>query len=64
MGTGNIIVLFFSAEILLSVWRYLSCKAPGLAAIISLAALRAELAFCSPSAAITYIAHIKFTFSL
>ena len=54
-GTGNIIVLFFSAEILLSVWRYLSCRAPGLAAIISLAALRAELAFCSPSAAITWI---------
>ena len=46
-------VLFFSAEMLFNVCKYLSCKAPGLAEIISLAAFRAELAFCSPSAAIT-----------
>ena len=54
IGTGNMMVLFFSAEMLLRVCRYRSCKAPGLSVIISLAALRAALAFCSPSAAITW----------
>ena len=46
-------VEFFSAEMELRVWRYLSWSAPGLQVIISLAALRAELAFSSPSAAMT-----------
>ena len=46
-------VEFFSAEMELRVWRYRSCRAPGLHVIISLAALRAELAFSSPSAAMT-----------
>ena len=46
-------VEFFSAEMELRVWRYLSWRAPGLQVIISLAALRAVLAFSSPSAAIT-----------
>ena len=59
-GTGNIMVLFFSAEMLFNVCRYLSWSAPGLAAIISLAALRAELAFCSPSAAITCNSTLSF----
>ena len=53
MGTGKMMVEFFSAEILFRVCRYLNCRADGLQAIISDAALRAALAFCSPSAAIT-----------
>ena len=53
MGMGKIMVEFFSAEMLFTVRRYLNCRADGLQAIISEAALSAELAFCSPSAAIT-----------
>jgi hypothetical protein len=34
-------------------WRYRSWRADGLSAIISEASLRALLAFCSPSAAMT-----------
>ena len=76
MGTGNTIVLLFSAEMLFRVWRYLqrwlhnvavqcsstfmdriaadlSCRAAGLSTMTSAASLRALLALCSPSAAIT-----------
>ena len=53
IGTGNMMVEFFSQEIELRVCRYLSCIAAWLPAIVSLAALRATLALFSPSAAIT-----------
>ena len=53
MGMGKMMVEFFSAEMLFRVCRYLNCIADGLQAIISEAAFSAELAFCSPSAAIT-----------
>ena len=71
MGTGNTMVLLFSAEMLFSVCRYLSCRgrcisvlhiyscdihtcsAAGLSIITSAACLRALLALCSHSAAIT-----------
>ena len=73
IGIGNMMVELCSAEMLLSVWRYLSwkifvnqtppqdttrrviltCRADGLSDITSAASLRALLAFCSPSAAIT-----------
>ncbi len=47
-------VEFFSAEMELSVCRYLSCRAEEDSAITSEASFRAREAFCSPSAAITY----------
>jgi len=53
MGTGKMMVEFFSQEMELSVWRYLSCMAAWLPAMVSLAALRATLALFSPSAAMT-----------
>ena len=53
MGTGKMMVEFFSQEMELSVWRYLSCMAAWLPEMLSLAALRATLAVFSPSAAIT-----------
>lgn len=54
MGSGNIIVEFFSADIVFSVWRYRSCRAAGDWAITSAASFNALADFCSPSAAITY----------
>lgn len=53
MGIGKMIVEFFSAEILLSVCKYLNCKAAGFSAITSAASFSALDAFISPSAAIT-----------
>jgi len=53
MGSGKTMVLFFSAEMVFKVCRYLSCSAAGVSAITSLASRSALLAFCSPSAAIT-----------
>jgi hypothetical protein len=47
------IVEFFSAEILLRVCRYRSCKAPGASLMTSAASFKALEAFISPSAAIT-----------
>ena len=52
-GRGKMMVEFFSALMLLSVWRYLSCMAEQVSAITLLAAARDLEAFCSPSAAIT-----------
>ena len=54
IGTGKMMVEFFSQEMELSVWRYLSCMAAWLPAMVSLAAFRATLALFSPSAAITF----------
>ena len=54
IGIGNTMVEFFSEEMVARVWRYLSCRAAGLSEMMSLASFRALLAFCSPSAAITY----------
>ena len=54
IGTGKMMVEFFSHEMELSVWRYLSCMAAWLPAMVSLAAFRATLALFSPSAAITW----------
>jgi len=48
-------VEFFSAATLLSVWRYLSWRAVPEVLITSAASFRALDALCSPSAAITYI---------
>ena len=53
MGRGKIIVEFFSAEILVKVWRYRSCKAAGESERISDASFKEREAFCSPSAAMT-----------
>ena len=53
IGRGNTIVEFLSAAILLSVCRYLSCRAVPLCEITSAASFKALLALCSPSAAIT-----------
>ena len=53
MGSGKMIVEFFSAEMVLRVWRYLSCMAEGQRLMISAAAFSAALDLCSPSAAIT-----------
>ena len=54
MGRGNIIVEFFSAEIVLRVCKYRSCRAEGASAMTSAASFNAREAFCSPSAAITW----------
>ena len=54
IGIGKTMVEFFSEEMVARVWRYLSCRAAGLSEMMSLASFRALLAFCSPSAAITY----------
>lgn len=54
IGSGKIIVEFFSAAICVSVWRYLSWSAEGDWLMTSAACFRAIDAFCSPSAAITY----------
>ena len=54
MGMGNTMVEFFSEEMVARVWRYLSWRAAGLSEMMSLASFRALLAFCSPSAAITW----------
>lgn len=59
IGSGNIMVEFFSAEIVLRVWRYRSWIAAGDWAITSAASFKARDAFCSPSAAITYYIGIK-----
>ena len=52
-GTGKMTVELFSAEMLFRVCRYLNCRAAGLSTMTSAACLRALLALCSPSAAIT-----------
>ena len=54
MGSGKMIVEFFSAEMVLRVWRYRSCKALLESSMMSEASLRARAALNSPSAAITY----------
>ena len=53
IGSGKMMVEFFSAEIWVSVWRYLSCRADLDSEMISEASFRALEAFCSPSAAMT-----------
>lgn len=53
MGNGKMMVEFFSAAMVVSVWRYRSCKAAGDSEITMEASLRALEAFISPSAAIT-----------
>lgn len=47
-------VEFFSEAILLSVWRYRSCRAAGEVHIMSEACFNANDDFISPSAAITF----------
>ena len=54
IGTGKMMVELFSAEMLFRVCRYRSWSAAGLSATTSAACLRALLALCSPSAAITW----------
>ena len=78
MGTGKMMVLFFSADMELRVWnersiiktfgrplkfvsdaliqtcKYLNWMAAGDSETISAASRKARLAFCSPSAAITW----------
>lgn len=51
MGTGKIMVEFFSADRWVRVWRYLSCRAALLVEMTSEAILSASEAFISPSAA-------------
>ena len=53
IGRGNMMVEFFSAEILVSVCRYLSCIEFGDSLITSAASFSFLDAFISPSAAIT-----------
>ena len=53
MGSGNMMVEFFSAEILFKVCRYLSCKADGDSLMTSEAFFNDKAALFSPSAAIT-----------
>lgn len=55
MGRGKMMVEFFSAAMVLRVWRYLSWRADGDSEITRDASFRALDAFISPSAAITYI---------
>ena len=52
-GRGKMMVEFFSAEMLVKVWRYRSCKAAGESERISDASFKEREAFCSPSAAMT-----------
>jgi len=59
MGIGKTMVEFFSEEMVARVWRYLNCRAAGLSEMMSLASLRALLAFCSPSAAITWNSSLR-----
>ena len=51
-GTGNTMVLFFSAEMMLRVCRYRSCIAAWFPPSTSAACRSDLLALCSPSAAI------------
>ena len=53
IGTGKIIVEFFSAAMLVSVCKYLKCSDTGLLLKSSPASLNANAERCSPSAAIT-----------
>merc|ERR1719427_2332176 len=53
IGRGKMMVEFFSALMLLSVCKYLSCKAAELSCMTILASANDLDAFCSPSAAIT-----------
>jgi hypothetical protein len=53
IGSGKITVEFFSAEMLFSVCRYRSCRAPGESCMTSAASFKALEAFISPSAATT-----------
>ncbi len=57
MGSGNMIVEFFSAEMVLRVCKYRSWRAEGDSLMTSAASLSAREAFCSPSAAITCKKH-------
>ena len=54
IGSGNIIVEFFSAAMAFNVCRYRSCRACGDSDMTSAASLSARDEFISPSAAITY----------
>ena len=53
MGTGNMMVEFFSTAMFCRVCRYLSCMEQDDSVKVSAAFLKAFDAFCSPSAAIT-----------
>jgi len=53
IGSGNMMVLFLSAAMLLRVWRYLSWRAVPDWEMTSAASFRDLEALCSPSAAIT-----------
>eukprot|EP00090_Calanus_glacialis_P016878 TRINITY_DN26414_c0_g1_i1.p1 TRINITY_DN26414_c0_g1~~TRINITY_DN26414_c0_g1_i1.p1 ORF type:complete len:102 (+),score=13.14 TRINITY_DN26414_c0_g1_i1:219-524(+) len=53
IGMGKIIVELCSADIVLRVCKYRSCRAEGLSAMTSAASRNARDAFSSPSAAIT-----------
>lgn len=53
IGSGNIMVEFFSAAMEFSVCKYRSCIAAGDSIIMSAASFKARDAFCSPSAART-----------
>ena len=64
MGRGKMMVEFFSAEMVLSVWRYLSWRAAGDLTMMSAASFRASEAFCSPSAAITWKEEILTCFKI
>jgi hypothetical protein len=55
IGSGKMMVEFFSAAMAFNVCRYRSCRACGDSAITSAASFRARDEFISPSAAITYI---------
>ena len=54
IGTGKMMVEFFSADIVLRVWRYLSCNADGDSDITSEASFNERAASRSPLAAITF----------
>lgn len=54
MGRGKTIVEFFSAAMVVSVWRYRSWRAAGDSVMTMEASFRALDAFISPSAAMTY----------
>ena len=53
IGSGKMMVEFFSAEIVFNVCRYRNCNAAPDCAMTSAASLRDLDALCSPSAAIT-----------